>query len=281
MGGVSRDAPVHITDGRLGIFDDTPSTPPAQGGGHLFDSSFGMAPNQPGEPGQIGSPTQTGSSAQPDQESARPRDGNSHLSPGAVDPALSGGKGPIAGALGTSPALAAATGAFVQDADTLFATSSVAAAAAAARALLDAHGPGANRAAASTSASKKHGASAAPLRSSKRVRRSTRIAADADADYAPDGGGANDDDGGEASSESMDSSPRARAKATVARQLDDGTRTHICVHPGCGKTFTKKYNLNAHLRLHSNEQPFECLKCGKKFRWKSSITFHETHAHKR
>lgn len=47
-----------------------------------------------------------------------------------------------------------------------------------------------------------------------------------------------------------------------------------CVCKICNKTFTKKYNLDVHYRIHTGEKNYPCSVCGKKFRYKSSVTSH-------
>ncbi|KAJ7822386.1 hypothetical protein B0H14DRAFT_2370777, partial [Mycena olivaceomarginata] len=40
-----------------------------------------------------------------------------------------------------------------------------------------------------------------------------------------------------------------------------------CAVPGCGSTFTRRVNLNGHIRAHSDERPFVCswAGCGRAF----------------
>ena len=47
----------------------------------------------------------------------------------------------------------------------------------------------------------------------------------------------------------------------------------------CGKKFTKKKYRDEHLALHSNKLKNECPKCGKKYRWHSSLAKHMTARH--
>ncbi|XP_075070970.1 uncharacterized protein LOC142159959 [Mixophyes fleayi] len=43
----------------------------------------------------------------------------------------------------------------------------------------------------------------------------------------------------------------------------------------CGRCFTKKGNLNVHLRIHRGERPFSCSECGKCFTHKPNLVDHK------
>ncbi|KAG7888043.1 hypothetical protein KL936_004061 [Ogataea polymorpha] len=58
-------------------------------------------------------------------------------------------------------------------------------------------------------------------------------------------------------------------------------RTFACPFSGCGKTFSRKMNLNSHIQsTHEHRKPFQCDKCKQFFARHSDRRRHETNQHK-
>lgn len=60
-----------------------------------------------------------------------------------------------------------------------------------------------------------------------------------------------------------------------ARHIQGEPHSFAC--DDCGKSFSRKWNLKVHQRLHQGERPFVCKLpgCGKTFMWKSSLECHK------
>lgn len=47
-----------------------------------------------------------------------------------------------------------------------------------------------------------------------------------------------------------------------------------CLYDGCGKQFTKTWNILDHFKVHTGEKPFQCAACKRSFSQKGNLTKH-------
>lgn len=54
-------------------------------------------------------------------------------------------------------------------------------------------------------------------------------------------------------------------------------RTFLCPFDGCAKESSRKFNIQAHMRVHTRAKPYVCERpnCGMAFKWRSSLVNHE------
>ncbi|KAI8812282.1 hypothetical protein BJ742DRAFT_673740 [Cladochytrium replicatum] len=54
---------------------------------------------------------------------------------------------------------------------------------------------------------------------------------------------------------------------------------YCCPFEGCGKMFTRRYNLQSHLMVHSGERPYKCPSCGASFSRQHDLRRHVRSLH--
>jgi hypothetical protein len=79
------------------------------------------------------------------------------------------------------------------------------------------------------------------------------------------------------SPESVPASPAPSYVSLLNNQPEK--KKFACPEEGCHKSFTRRYNLSAHLRCHRLERPYECTQCTQAFARKHDLQRHVRSLH--
>jgi uncharacterized Zn-finger protein len=67
--------------------------------------------------------------------------------------------------------------------------------------------------------------------------------------------------------------------STACSPLSPQPQRYFCKFLGCHKSFSRKFNLNAHLCCHLPQKPFVCVECPLKFSRRHDLTRHVKSKH--
>jgi DNA-directed RNA polymerase subunit RPC12/RpoP len=94
--------------------------------------------------------------------------------------------------------------------------------------------------------------------------------------------GANDEEGrpaagegeGEDEGEDEDESYPITVIIYNSRRHEGTVKPFVCSYPGCASMFADRTNLAAHIRRHTHERPYVCIRCDKRFAHKATLRDH-------